>query len=147
MALSIDQVSAEDGQTIRAIEAGLRASNRTKMAAQGLDLSLIERHEIRLAARDGAALCGGLLGYVKYSWLYVDTLWVAADRQSQGIGAALLGEAERQAMDLGAKRSWLLSLTLEAPDYYLRHGYRVFAELPDYPAGHSMRFLEKTLVE
>ncbi len=147
MKVAIDQLSGEEQQTIQAIEAGLQASNRAKMQMQGLDLGLVERHDICLAARGGEALLGGLLGYVKYSWLYVATLWVADAQQGKGIGAALLGEAERRAIALGAKRSWLLSLTLEAPDYYLRHGYRVFAELPNYPGDHVMRFLEKTLAE
>ncbi len=145
MSLAIDSLTAEEEETVQAIRAGLQASNSAKMVQQGLDLSLIERHEMRLAARENGQLRGGLLGYVKYNWLYTDTLWVSPEHQGQGIGAALLGEAERQAIALGAKRAWLLSLTLEAPDYYLRHGYRVFGELPDYPEGHVMRFLEKSL--
>lgn len=147
MSFVIDRLSGEEQQTIAAIDAGLQANNRAKMAAQGLDLDLVERHDICLAARAGGALLGGLLAYVKYTWLYVDTLWVTDAQRGNGIGAALLGEAEGRAMALGAKRAWLLSLTLEAPDYYLRHGYRVFAELPHYPGDHVMRFLEKTLAE
>ncbi len=146
MTYRIDSLTAAETETLAAIDAGLAASNRGKMEAQGLDLALLRRHEIRLAAREGDSLVGGLIGYVKYSWLYVGTLWVEGARRSQGIGGALLAEAERQAMALGARNSWLLSLTLEAPDYYLRHGYRPFAELEDYPAGHSMKFLRKSLI-
>ncbi len=111
MTLRIDSLCAGERETLGAIVTGLGDSNRAKMEAQGLDLAQLQRHEMRLVARDGEALPGGLLGYVKYTWLHVDTLWVAPEQQGGGIGAALLGEAERQAMALGAKRSWLVSLT------------------------------------
>lgn len=146
MPLEIETLSADDHVEIEAIKAGLKDSNAGKMATRGMDLALIERHEIRLAARDGETLKGGLLGYVKYAWLYVDTLWVDPACQGGGVGSALLAEAERQAMDLGARNSWLISLTLEAPGYYPRHGYEPFAVLPEYPGEDTMTFLAKKLV-
>lgn len=53
------------------------------------------------------ALLGGLVGEVCLGWLSIDALWVTEMDRGQGTGSALLGQAERRAVELGAVAAYL----------------------------------------
>jgi len=53
--------------------------------------------------------------------------------------------AEDEARHRGAKNAYLDTFSFQAPDFYKKHGYRVFGELQDFPPGHQRHFLTKRL--
>jgi GNAT superfamily N-acetyltransferase len=99
-----------------------------------------------LSLRDAeGALVGGLYGATMWGWLLIDGLWVAEGLRGQGLGSRLLAAAEAAAISRGCRGAWLGTFDFQARGFYERHGYRVFGELPDFPAGHRHYELWKAL--
>jgi ribosomal protein S18 acetylase RimI-like enzyme len=95
-----------------------------------------------LVQRDGARLAGCV--YLKKSpgeACYLGLLSVDVDAQQQGIGRALLEEAERFARDeLGCRRMWMsvIHQRTELIDYYRRRGYEATGETSPFPVPERM---------
>ena len=94
---------------------------------------------------DGGAIRAGLIGNHYAGWLFTELLWVHRDLRRGGIGSGLLAEAERFALSRSCHSAWVDSFSFQAPDFYKRLGYEVFAILP-YPPDHQRFFLKKRLV-
>jgi GNAT superfamily N-acetyltransferase len=88
---------------------------------------------------------GGLLGDIWGGWLRVALLWVAEALRGQGYGRTLLQAAERRAVERGCRHVYLDTFSFQAPDFYQKLGYEVFAEVEDWPLGHKHYFLRKQL--
>jgi GNAT superfamily N-acetyltransferase len=88
---------------------------------------------------------GGLFGKISSGWLLVDTLWVAEQIRGHGQGRELLRTAEEEARNRGCRNAWVDTYSPQARSFYERSGYTVFAELPDYPPGHTRYFLKRSL--
>jgi GNAT superfamily N-acetyltransferase len=97
-----------------------------------------------LVGRDDA-IVGGVIGVVYWDWFSVDLLWVREDLRGRGFGHRLLALAEEEARQYGAKNAHLDTFSFQAPDFYSDHGYRVFGELQDFPAGHQRYYMTKEL--
>ncbi len=88
---------------------------------------------------------GGVIGVVYWDWLYIDLMWVKEELRGQGYGHRLLTMLEDEARQRGAKHAHLDTFSFQAPDFYKKHGYRVFGELADFPPGHRRYYLTKDL--
>ena len=91
------------------------------------------------------AVLGGVIGITYWDWLYIDLMWIQEELRGRGFGHKLLTLAEEEARGRGAKNVYLDTFSFQAPDFYKKHGYRVFGELPDFPPGHQRYFLTKQL--
>ena len=96
------------------------------------------RHE------DGA-IVAGLFGWTWGGCLYVEHLWVRDGVRGRGYGSRLLAAAERVGRERGCALVTLETHDFQAPGFYRRHGYAVFATLDDYPKEHKKHFLRKRL--
>ena len=72
-------------------------------------------------------------------------MWIKDEFCGRGHGHRLLTLAEQEARQRGAKNVYLDTFSFQAPDFYKRHGYQVFGELPDFPLGYQRYFLTKQL--
>jgi GNAT superfamily N-acetyltransferase len=106
-----------------------------------------QHHQLLCFVLQGAdgTIAGGVIAATYYGWLYVDLLWVREDLRGQGYGGRLLALAEEAARRRGAQHAYLDTFSFQAPDFYVKHGYRVFGELPDFPPGHRRYFFTKQL--
>ncbi len=91
------------------------------------------------------AIVGGLVGAVYWEWFQIELLWVQDELRGRGFGHRLLGFAEHEARQRGARHAYLDTFSFQAPDFYQRHGYQVFGELEDFPTGHRRYFFRKQL--
>jgi GNAT superfamily N-acetyltransferase len=91
------------------------------------------------------AIVGGLIGSTYWNWLHVDLLWVRDELRGRGYGHRLLTVAEEEARRRGALNAYLDTFSFQALDFYEQHGYQVFGELEDFPAGYQRYFLRKQL--
>jgi ribosomal protein S18 acetylase RimI-like enzyme len=134
------RVSSEPGagpEDVAVVRDGL---HRFNFDATGLR----EVHTVTLFVRDHlGAIKGGLLGYVWGGWLHITDLWVSEEFRRDGLGRQLLKTAEREAASSGARGAFLSTFDFQAPDFYRRYGYEVYATLPDYPHGHVDYHLRK----
>lgn len=93
----------------------------------------------------GQELVGGVIGQTHWDWFYIELLFVKEDLRGRGYGHRLLTAAEQEARKRGAKRAYLDTFSFQAPAFYRKHGYEVFGELQDFPAGHQRYYLTKQL--
>jgi GNAT superfamily N-acetyltransferase len=93
----------------------------------------------------GGELRAGLDGFTYAGWLFIRDLWVHAELRRNGVGRALMAEAEREARRLGCHSIWVDTFSFQAPGFYAKLGYREFGRL-DYPPDHQRIFLQKQLV-
>ncbi|HYH22712.1 MAG TPA: GNAT family N-acetyltransferase [Azospirillum sp.] len=138
--LTLSLLDAGADAEVQAVFAGLMAFNAERCRPY-------DKRDLVVAAHtaDGA-LAGGLVGMTNWEWLYVDSLWVADDRQRGGLGARLLRAAEEEAVRRGCRWSRLWTYDFQAPDFYPRQGYERWAVLDGYPPGHSQIWFRKELV-
>lgn len=122
------------------LEEQLRNFNRSQVENPGRLSFLISL----LGPQD--SLVGGLFARISYAWLFVDILWIAEGNRGKGQGRELLQRAEEEARQRGCLNAWVDTFSFQAPEFYEKNGYTVFAELPDYPPGHTRYFLRKALI-
>ena len=93
---------------------------------------------------DASAIRAGLIGNTYAGWLFINLLWVHRELRRGGVGSGLIAEAERFALTRSCHSAWVDTFSFQAPGFYPRLGYEVFATL-DYPPDHQRFFLKKRL--
>lgn len=86
---------------------------------------------------------GGLLGEIKWRWLYVSKLWLADELRGQQLGRKLMERAEEYAWRKGCLGSHLSTFEYQALPFYEKLGYEVFGVLDGYPPGYKQYYLRK----
>jgi ribosomal protein S18 acetylase RimI-like enzyme len=133
-------VEPEQDETRAAVLHGLSAHNQSKVGprnAKPLTLSLRD---------ESGAIVGGLVGELKWEWLYVDLLWIDEAHRGGGFGEALVARAEEAAREHGAKGVFLGTMSIQAPEFYPRLGYRECGRMEGYPvAGQTLHHFTKAL--
>ncbi|KFC73242.1 Acetyltransferase precursor [Bosea sp. LC85] len=126
--------------TREAVIAGLSAHNEALVGPRNA-------RPLALSLRDeGGRIVGGLIGELKWQWLYVDLFWIDEMHRGAGHGEALLRMAEQEARDAGARGIYLVTLSIQAPGFYPRMGYRECGRMEDYPvAGERLHHFTKAL--
>jgi len=100
---------------------------------------------LRFAIREATELLAGLDGWTWGGTGYIDLLWVREDQRGRGKGTALVSAAELEAASRGCHQMVLSTHGFQAPDLYLRRGYREYGRIDDYPMGHAQLHLVKQL--
>lgn len=127
-------------ETREAVLRGLSAHNEARVGPRNTQ-------PLAISLRDeGGAMIGGLVGELKWEWLYVDLFWIDEGHRGAGHGEALLAQAEQEARDHGARGVYLVTMSVQAPGFYARMGYRECGRMEDYPvAGQRLHHFTKTL--
>jgi GNAT superfamily N-acetyltransferase len=134
------QREIDGAQTREAVIAGLSAYNAARIGPRNSEPLTISLRD------DDGAIVGGLVGELKWQWLYVDLIWIGEAHRGKGHGQALVAMAEQAARDHGARGVHLATMSLQAPDFYPRLGYREWGRMEDYPvAGHRIHHFAKAL--
>lgn len=103
------------------------------------------KHLVIFLRDSDGSIVGGLVGETYWQWLYVDVFWVDESHRGEGYGDTLLATAEQEAIRRGCQYVYLDTFSFQAPEFYQKHGYVIFGELPDFPVGYSRFFLKKVL--
>jgi GNAT superfamily N-acetyltransferase len=125
---------------VDAVGKGLRAFNVARIGAAN-------EVATRIFLRDaGGEVVGGLLGEIRWRWLYVAKLWVADEQRGRGYGADLLAAAESFAREHDCIGVYLDTFEYQARPFYEKYGYELFGTLDGYPPGYRQYHLAKRLV-
>ena len=107
------------------------------------------QHEARalvLLAMVDDGVVGGLFAETQLAWLRISVMAVKPEWRSQGIGGALLAEAERQALARGCKYAYADTMEYQAPRFYLARGFTVAGQIPDWDShGHAKLYFSMRL--
>jgi GNAT superfamily N-acetyltransferase len=137
--MDFELTEAADVEALQlAVRAGIRGADPPDVGARDW-----QPLALALRAPDGPVV-GGIYGATCWGWLMVDGLWVAEKLRGRGLGRRLLLAAEAEAIERGCRGAWLGTFDFQAREFYERLGYTVFAELPDFPAGHTHYHLRKS---
>ena len=122
----------------KAVVRGLLAFNEKQIGPSN-------EEPVKFVAFDIEGVVGGLIGHIRWRWLYVAKLWVDERARRQGVGTKLLTAAE----DLARSRSCigvsLDTFEYQARPFYEKLGYELFGTLDGYPPGSRQFYLSKKL--
>jgi GNAT superfamily N-acetyltransferase len=121
-----------------------------------LESGLAEYNAAQTGVRDWRALAvavqdpdtgepvGGLLGRTTLGLFFLDLLYLPEHLRRSGIGSRALRMAEEEAVRRGCRAAMLITINIQAPDFYARHGWEEFGRVASMP-GVERVFMRKTL--
>jgi GNAT superfamily N-acetyltransferase len=104
-----------------------------------------DHRPLTVTVRDRGKIVGGLAGETFWGWMFVSLLWVSDKHRGHGYGSALMDTAENEARSRGVRNVYLDTFSFQAPAFYAKLGYREFAQLDEFPAGHRRVWMTKAL--
>jgi GNAT superfamily N-acetyltransferase len=140
MSVRIDVSPAPGEEDYLAILKPLRAYN----VSQAGD-ARPERFALLVRDEHSNEVIGGLYGRILYRWLFVELLAVPEQCRGEGLGSRLMHMAEEHARKKDCIGIWLDTFSFQAPEFYRKHGFSEFAQLDDFPPGHTRFFFQKRL--
>ena len=126
------------GKTKRAVLGGLIGYNTEKMGRQ-------KYRRFAVSLRDDDEIVGGIVGEVWMTVLFIQLFWMDARFRGKGHGRALIEKIEQEARQFGAVRSYVDTMSVQAPAFYRACGYQPFGELDGYPKGVTRHWFTKAL--
>jgi GNAT superfamily N-acetyltransferase len=126
------------GKTKRAVLGGLIRYNGEKLGKQ-------KYRRFAISLRDKDAIVGGIVGEVWMTVLFIQLFWIEERFRGKGHGTALMEKIEAEARRFGAVRSYLDTMSIQAPGFYRACGYEAFGEIDGYPGGVTRHWFTKAL--
>ena len=126
------------GATKRAVLGGLVRYNNEKMGKQ-------KYRRFAISLRDDGAIVGGIVGEVWTTVLFIQFFWIEEQFRGKGHGTALIEQIEEEARRFGAVRSYLDTMSVQAPGFYRACGYEAFGAIDGYPGGVMRHWFTKAL--
>jgi GNAT superfamily N-acetyltransferase len=126
------------GETKRAVLGGLIRYNNEKMGKQ-------KYRRFALSLRDKKEIVGGIVGEVWTTVLFIQFFWIEERFRGKGHGTALIKKIENEARRFGAVRSYLDTMSVQAPAFYRACGYEAFGAIDGYPGGVTRHWFTKAL--
>ncbi|TSD86950.1 GNAT family N-acetyltransferase [Mycobacterium sp. KBS0706] len=122
------------------INDGLNAFNDTVIGYS-------DRRPLSVVVRDPGTgeILGGAKGRTSLGLLFVELFWLPEALRGSGLGSRILRMMEEEGRRRGCRSAVLFTISFQAPDFYRRHGWRVFGDIPCDPPGTSRVFMTKDL--
>jgi ribosomal protein S18 acetylase RimI-like enzyme len=97
-------------------------------------------------ATDGAQFIGAVSGLTDHQYFVITDLYVEKPYRRRGIGTLLLQRLEARVRAEGIRSMYTWTAEYEAPAFYRKHGFEVFAVLDGfYPTGAARVGLRRRL--
>ena len=106
-----------------------------------------DRQTLAVLIKDPAtrAVIGGLFGRTSLGLLFIDLVFLPEALRGGGVGRRVIALAEQEALRRGCVASVLYTISLQAPEFYAKLGYREFGRVACQPPGTSRVFMTKPL--
>ena len=126
------------GETKRAVLGGLIRYNDQKMGKQ-------KYRRFAISLRDKGAIVGGIVGELWMTVLFIQLFWIDDRFRGKGVGTKLIRKIGDEARRFGAVRSYVDTMSVQAPGFYRKCGYKAFGSIKGYPGGATRHWLTKAL--
>jgi GNAT superfamily N-acetyltransferase len=126
------------GKTKRAVLDGLIRYNNEKIGKQ-------RYKRLAISLREGNEIVGGIVGEVWTVVLFIQFFWLKQGLRGRGFGTKLIRAIEAEARRFGATRSYVDTMSFQAPGFYRMCGYKEFGSIEGYPGGVTRHWFTKTL--
>ena len=126
------------GKTKKAVLGGLIGYNTEKMGKQ-------KYKRLAISLREGEKIVGGIVGEVWATVLFIQFFWIEQKLRGKDHGTRLIGAIEDEARKFGATRSYLDTMSFQAPGFYRACGYEEFGSIDGYPEGVTRHWFTKAL--
>jgi GNAT superfamily N-acetyltransferase len=106
-----------------------------------------DRQPLAVLVKDPASgeVLGGATGRSSLGLLFLDLFYLPKALRGLGIGSTVLQAFEEEGRRRNCVAAVLYTISFQAPEFYERHGWRRFGEIPCKPPGTSRIFLTKQL--
>jgi GNAT superfamily N-acetyltransferase len=126
------------GTTKKAVLGGLVGYNTEKMGKQ-------KYKRFAVSLRERGKIVGGIVGEVWTTVLFIQFFWIEQKFRRKDYGTRLIKAIEGEARRFGATRSYVDTMSFQAPGFYGRCGYEEFGSIEGYPGGVTRHWLMKAL--
>jgi len=126
------------GKTKKAVLAGLIGYNIEKMGKQ-------KCKRLSVSLSEGDRIVGGIVGEVWTTVLFIQLFWIEQKLRGKNYGKKLIRAVEDEARRLGATRSYLDTMSFQAPGFYRACGYKEFGSIKGCPGGVTRHWFTKSL--
>jgi len=126
------------GQTKKAVLGGLIGYNNENLGKQ-------KYKRIAVSLRERGEIVGGIVGEVWTNVLFIQLFWIEQKLRGKDYGTKLIGAIEDEARRFGATRSYVDTMSFQAPGFYRSCGYQEFGSIDGYPRGVTRHWLTKSL--
>ena len=126
------------GTTKKAVLGGLVGYNTEKMGKQ-------KYKRFAVSLRERGKIVGGIVGEVWISVLFIQLFWIEQKFRKKDYGTRLIKAIEDEARRYGATRSYVDTMSFQAPGFYRGCGYEEFGSIEGYPGGVTRHWLTKAL--
>jgi GNAT superfamily N-acetyltransferase len=106
-----------------------------------------DRRPLAVLVRDPATgeIAGGLLGRTTLGIFFLDLFFLPKALRGRALGRSALGMAEEEARRRGCRSAALVTISFQAPEFYVRHGWHELGRVPCDPPGTFRIFMTKAL--
>ncbi len=126
------------GKTKQAVLGGLIGYNTEKMGRQ-------KYKRLAISLRERGKIAGGIVGEVWTTVLFIQFFWIEQKLRGRDFGTKLIGAIEDEARRFGATRSYVDTMSFQAPGFYRLCGYEEFGAIDGYPGGVTRHWFTKAL--
>jgi len=109
-------------------------------------ISAYKGRNLNLYAYDGKEIVGGLMGYIKFNWLYIDVLHVDERMRGQDIGSSLIAEAEKFVKENKLTGMYVNTFDFQAKPFYEKCGFEACGCIENMPPESKMWILKKEII-
>ena len=126
------------GTTKKAVLAGLIGYNNERMGKQ-------KYKRLAISLKERGKIVGGIVGEVWTQVLFIQFFWIEQKFRGKNHGTKLIAAIEDEARKIGATRSYLDTMSFQAPGFYRSCGYEEFGAIHGYSGGVTRHWFTKSL--
>lgn len=124
---------------VNVIGGGLNEFNVAKGIGDSRPLAVV------LTDPETQRVLGGAVGRSSLGTLFLDLFYLPEEFRGRGLGTKILKEFEDEGRRRGCRSAFVYTISLQAPYFYTRNGWRAFGRIPCDPPGASRIFMIKNL--
>lgn len=135
--MKVEIFNQENTEVFETLVSGVRDYNRASLGSEKPEpLSVILRDE-----QD--AIIAGVTGQTIYKHFLVTAVWADSSLRNQGLGRKVMELAETEAQKRGCIAAQVDTLSIQAPDFYKKLGFKVMGKIPGLTLDHDRYFFIK----